>query len=84
MFQPQVLALVSRLGLQDLQLPILLPGVPAGSLPLAPALTAKDEKAVQNVVQLVNFLTGGSPNALSLGPISPSMAQEVRNNDARA
>ena len=68
---------MSRLGLQDLQLPILLPGVPAGSLPLAPTLTAKDEKAVQNVMQLVNFLTGGSPNALSLGSISPSMAQEV-------
>jgi hypothetical protein len=73
----QLLAVLQRLGLQNLRLPILLPGRRSNMLAVAPVLTPSDEKAVDNVIQLTNFLTGG--NAESLGPslFSPSMAQEV-------
>jgi len=74
----QLLAVLQRLGLQNLRLPVLLPGGRSNMLAVAPVLTPCDKKAVDNVMQLTNFLTGG--NAESLGPslFSPSVAQEVR------
>lgn len=44
---------------------------------IAPALTSSDEKAVDNVMQLTNFLTGGSAGNLGMTAFSPSLAQEV-------
>ena len=73
----QLLALINRLGLTNLPLPILLPGGLPTMGQLAPSLTDTDEKAVENVVQLANFLTGGSAENLSLTALSPSVAQEV-------
>lgn len=73
----QLLAVINRLGVRNLPLPIIFPGGIPTMGQIAPALTAKDEKAVDNVMQLTNFLTGGSAGDLGMSAISPSMAQEV-------
>lgn len=68
----QLLAVIHRLGLQNLPLPAFTGG--AGS---RLALTASDEKAVANVMQLTSFLTGGSSETVTLTALTPAMAQEV-------
>ena len=73
----QLLALVQRLGLQNMPVPIVYPGGGLRMISIAPELTVSDEKAVANVMQLTSFLTGGSTEAISLTAITPSMVQEV-------
>ncbi len=73
----QLLAVINRLGIRNLPLPIFLPGGIPTMGALAPALTASDQKAVDNVMQLSNFLTGGAASNLGMTAISPSLAQEV-------
>jgi len=73
----QLLGVLQRLGLQKLRLPVLIPGGRGSMVPVAPALTPSDEKAVDNVMQLTNFLTGGKAESLGPSLFSPSMAQEV-------
>ena len=43
---------------------------------MSPVMTEKDELAVQNVTQLIKFLTGGT-GTMSLGSMTPSLAREV-------
>lgn len=73
----QLLAVINRFGIRNLPIPILVPGGIPTMGSIAPALTASDEKAVDNVMQLTNFLTGGSAGNLGLTAISPSLAQEA-------
>lgn len=72
----QLLVLLQRLRLEQLYLPLLLPNFRVASLQLGPVFTEKDELAVENVTQLINFLTGGS-GMLSLRSMTPSLAKEV-------
>ena len=72
----RLLLLVQRLRLEQLYLPVLLPNFRVASLQVTPELTEQDELAVQNVTQLINFLTGGS-GTLSLRSMTPNVAREV-------
>lgn len=81
----QLVVLVSRLGLQGVQLPVLLPGAKQAFVPLSPTLSDEDKQVVENVVKIVNFLTKGSINGsgpdtalvLELLPVLPTVAREV-------
>ena len=72
----QLLILVQRLRVDQLYLPVLLPNFRIVSMQMSPVVTKNDELAVQNVTQLINFLTGGT-GTLSLGSLTPSLAREV-------
>ena len=73
----QLLAVINRLGIRNLPLPIFFPGGIPTMGAIASALTPSDEKAVDNVMQLTDFLTGGSAGSLGMTAISPTLAQEV-------
>lgn len=48
----QLVLLVSRLGLQGVQLPVLLPGAKQAFVPLSPSLSEEDRRVVENVVKI--------------------------------
>lgn len=72
----QLLIFLQRLRLDSLYLPVLLPNFRIVSMQMSPVMTEKDELAVQNVTQLIKFLTGGT-GTMSLGSMTPSLAREV-------
>ncbi|KAG1670981.1 hypothetical protein FOA52_014370 [Chlamydomonas sp. UWO 241] len=55
----QLFLLVTSLGLQNVMVPVLLPGSTRSTLPLAPIVTDEDRKVVMNMTKIVNFLTRG-------------------------
>ncbi|KAI8101319.1 hypothetical protein M9435_001427 [Picochlorum sp. BPE23] len=83
----QLRELVALLGLEDVLIPILVPGASRRLLPLAPPLEDDDQIVVQNLVKVVNFLSGGNavyalsgfinPSARELLPYVPGLASEV-------
>lgn len=77
----QLLGLANRVGLRNARLPLLLPGAAVPALPLAPELTQRDEKQVDNILQLVSFLTGGGSPAGAFRGLSPTVAREVNPPD---
>ncbi|GLI71535.1 hypothetical protein VaNZ11_016767 [Volvox africanus] len=56
----QAVALLQALGLQGMQVPLMLPGVPRPFIPLAPTLTPEDRRVVDNLAKIMGFLTRGS------------------------
>ena len=76
----QLLLLVQQLGLQAIQLPILVPGSKRSRLPLAPTMTEEDRQVVGNVAKIVSFLTRGqSIQAMMLpGAMTPAQAAQQR------
>jgi aarF domain-containing kinase len=83
----QVRELVVLLGLEDVLIPIVVPGASRRLMPLAPPLEDDDEQVVQNLAKVVNFLSGGNaiyafsgfinPAARDLLPFVPGLASEV-------
>lgn len=84
----QLGAVVMRLGLQDVSIPLLLPGAKKASIPLTPSLTSEDRKVVENVSKIFAFLTRGASGGVSsdfdgstlaadLLPVLPTLAGEV-------
>ena len=83
----QLRELVVLLGLEDVLIPILVPGASRRLMPLAPPLEDDDQIVVQNLVKVVNFLSGGNavyafsgfinPAARDLLPFVPGLASEV-------
>jgi aarF domain-containing kinase len=83
----QVRELVVLLGLEDVLIPIIVPGASRRLMPLAPSLEDDDEQVVQNLAKVVNFLSGGNaiyafsgfinPAARDLLPFVPGLASEV-------
>jgi len=86
----QMRQLLSVLGLQNMMVPLLVPGLTGGGgggsgvVSLAPPLSDEDRAVVENVAKIVNFLAGGSlskavnPGALrELVPYLPGLATEV-------
>jgi aarF domain-containing kinase len=79
--------LLLLLGLQDLLIPVLMPGAARRLIPLSPTLDDEDEAVVLNVVKVLNFLAGGnaagvlfsfvSPAGRELLPYLPGVATEV-------
>jgi len=83
----QLRQLLVLLGLEDVLVPVLIPGAARRLLPLAPRMDGEDEAVVANVAKVVNFLAGGnvvtalsgvlSPSVRDLLPYLPSVATEV-------
>ena len=81
----QVDELVRQLNLEDVLLPVWLPGATRRSLPLAGHVTEEDRQQVQSVAKLMNFLVGGSLRdaftrtsmQADVLPLLPRVAQEV-------
>lgn len=83
----QLRELVILLGLEDVLIPVLVPGASRRLLPLAPPLQEDDQQVVQNIAKIVNFLSGGnavyalsgflSPAARDLLPYVPNVAVEI-------
>ena len=83
----QVRELVVLLGLEDVLIPIVVPGASRRLMPLAPPLEDDDQQVVQNLAKVVNFLSGGNavyafsgfinPAARDLLPYVPGLASEV-------
>ncbi|KAK9804220.1 hypothetical protein WJX72_001850 [[Myrmecia] bisecta] len=77
----QTQALLERLGLAGLRIPVLLPSL--AFLPLAPRISQEDQQVVDNAVKLVTFLSNGqgsslTPSALqALTPFLPVLATEI-------
>ena len=75
------------LGLEDILIPILVPGAARRLIPIAPPLEEDDQIVVQNLAKIVNFLSGGNavyalsgfvnPSARELLPYVPNVAMEV-------
>lgn len=78
-------------GAQSAMIPVVLPGVGRTMYPLAPAVSPQDEKAVQNVAKIADFLLGGQAQRLAgsadpmegvrlaqeLAPFLPAVASEI-------
>ena len=83
----QVRELVILLGLEDVLIPIVVPGASRRLMPLAPTLEEDDAQVVANLAKVVNFLSGGNavyafsgfinPAARDLLPFVPGLASEV-------
>lgn len=83
----QLRELVVLLGLEDVLIPIIVPGASRRLMPLAPPLEDDDQIVVQNLAKVVNFLAGGNavyafsgfinPAARDLLPYMPELASEV-------
>lgn len=83
----QLRQLVVLLGLEDVLIPILVPGASRRLLPLAPPLDGDDKVVVENLAKVINFLSGGnaiyalsgfvSPAAREILPYVPNVAAEV-------
>ena len=83
----QVRELVVLLGLEDVLIPIVVPGASRRLMPLAPTLEEDDAQVVANLAKVVNFLSGGNavyafsgfinPAARDLLPFVPGLASEV-------
>jgi aarF domain-containing kinase len=77
--------LVRQLRLEDVLLPVWLPGATRRSMPLGGHVTDADRKQVESVAKLMNFLVGGSlrdaltRNSMQLDvlPFLPLLAREV-------
>ncbi|KAK9866370.1 hypothetical protein WJX84_006967 [Apatococcus fuscideae] len=63
----QLRALLLRSGLQGARIPNLLPGSARQFLPLDPDFTADDQKVIDNVTKIANFLAGGNASMLFSG-----------------
>lgn len=55
----QAVVLVQRMGLDGVQVPLLLPGAKRATLPLAPTLSSEDRAVVDNLSKLIAFFTQG-------------------------
>eukprot|EP00887_Chlorella_sp_A99_P006706 scaffold3.g6706.t1 len=86
MSRDQLRALLGALGLQNLVLPVLLPGARRLFVPVAPPLSPEDRLVVDNVAKIADFLAGGSvhrlltadPAALrELLPLLPGVAAQM-------
>lgn len=64
--------LLLLLGLQDLLIPVAMPGAARRLIPLSPMLDDEDEAVVQNVAKVLNFLAGGNAAGVVYGFVSPS------------
>jgi aarF domain-containing kinase len=79
----QLAALVQRLGLQGVMVPVFLPFAKRASIPLAPGVSAEDEKQVEAVAKLMDFLAGGSTRSLLEGQggellsLLPQVARQI-------
>ena len=83
----QLRELVVLLGLEDVLIPIVVPGASRRLMPLAPPMEDDDQIVVQNLAKVVNFLSGGNavfafsgfvnPAARDLLPYMPELASEV-------
>lgn len=60
------------LGLQDVLVPVLVPGAVRRMLPIAPPLDKTDQVVVNNAAKLVNFLAGGNALNMVSGLVSPA------------
>lgn len=63
----QAVALLVRLGLDGVQVPLLLPGAKRSLVPLAPSLSAEDRAVVENLSKLINFFTQVRVRVLARG-----------------
>lgn len=73
----QLRALLVRLGLQNLAVPVVIPGANRLFLQVAPPLSDEDRRVVDNVSKLVNFLSGGSAARALSGRLDPRALQEL-------
>jgi aarF domain-containing kinase len=83
----QLREFIVLLGLEDVLIPIIVPGASRRLMPLAPPLEDDDQIVVQNLAKIVNFLSGGNavyafsgfinPAARDLLPYMPELASEV-------
>lgn len=79
--------LLVLIGLEDVLVPVFIPGASRRLLPLAPPMEDEDQIVVANVAKVLNFLAGGNavfavsgfigPAARELVPYLPSVATEV-------
>jgi aarF domain-containing kinase len=79
----QLAQLVERLGLQGVVVPVFLPLSNRTNVPLAPEVSKEDERQVESVAKLVDFLAGGSARRLLTGqgsellPLVPQVARQI-------
>jgi aarF domain-containing kinase len=81
----QMHELVKQLNLEDVLVPVWLPGATRAQMPLAVEVTEADRHQVESVAKLMNFLVGGSmrdalmrnPVQMEVLPLLPRVAQEV-------
>lgn len=79
----QLRALVDRLELTDVLLPLWLPGAKQAALPLAVEVSDEDRAQVESVARLVSFLAGGNVRSLvqagsmDVLPLLPRVAQQI-------
>ena len=79
----QAVVLAGNLGLQGVQLPVLLPGAARSVVGLAPKLTPEDQQIVENIGKLAAFLTRSSTTSgqlaqlAELAPLAPEAAPVV-------
>lgn len=81
----QIHQLVRQLRLEDVLLPVWLPGATRHSVPLAGHVTDADRQQVDSIAKLINFLVGGSLQEAftrssmqaDVLPLLPRVAQEV-------
>jgi aarF domain-containing kinase len=68
----QFRALLAALGMQEVSIPILLPGIAPRLMKVAPPLDENDEIAVKNITKIVGFFAGDSKSGLLIDLIGPS------------
>lgn len=80
----QLRQLVYRLQLENVLLPVLLPGSNKRFVPLAPEVDPEDVRQVESVAKLVDFLAGGSARGLlqlqgagEILPLMPRLAGQL-------
>ena len=81
----QIDELVRQLNLEDVLLPVWLPGASRTNVPLSGHVSDADRQQVQSVARLINFLVGGSlrdaftRNSMQADvlPLLPRVAQEI-------
>lgn len=79
----QLRALVDRLELTDVLVPLWLPGAKQMAVPLAVEVSEEDRAQVESVARLVSFLAGGNVRSLvqsgnmDVLPLLPRVAQQI-------
>eukprot|EP00877_Chromochloris_zofingiensis_P007733 jgi/Chrzof1/3212/Cz12g16050.t1_COQ8 len=78
----QLAALVLRLGLEGVRLPVLLPGAARAFVPLTPQITIEDRLVVDNVAKIVSFLTRGTSSTIDNSSSNSRMSSSLRDGSA--
>lgn len=68
----QFRALLAALGMQDISIPIILPGFAPRLMKVAPPLDENDQIAVKNITKMIDFFAGDSKSGLLIDMAGPS------------